>query len=40
MIIAALLAMSVLLASCSSTAERFDKRPAICKDLGKRGGEC
>ncbi len=30
----------VLLGGCSSYAERLDQRPAICKELGKRGAEC
>lgn len=30
----------LVVAACSTTAERFDDRPDICRDLGKRGLEC
>jgi hypothetical protein len=30
----------LLLGGCSTTAERFDQRPPLCRDLGKRGAEC
>lgn len=39
-VIVVCIALIVLLGGCSTNAGRFDHRPAICKDLGKRGSEC
>ena len=37
---AVVMAVVLSLVGCSSTAERFDRRPDMCRDLGKRGAEC
>jgi len=40
LIVALALAVIVVVSGCSTTSERFDNRPDLCRDLGKRGKEC